>query len=248
VGGKIAPRQDLIVHDRVNPIPGRVLGMSPIQEHATAIGTSLAASKFGSQFFRDGAHPSALLTNTDAIDAEQAAVAKSRWLANFNGSREPAVLGKGWDYKPISITPEESQFLQTQGFSEAQCARIFGPAMAEVLGYETGGSMTYANVVDRRADLLALTLDRWFNRIERLLSSLLPAPQYALIDRDALLRSATLARYEAHASALTNRWKTINEIRDDEDMAPVPWGDEPNTATNTAGTPAGGTDGNTAGI
>lgn len=245
VNGEPVPRPDLFVHDRVNPQPGRLLGLSPIAEHATVVGTTLAASKYGNQWFRDGAHPSSLLVNSEAtIDAETASVVKQRWLGLFRGTREPAVLGRGWEYKPISVTAEESQFLQTLRYSEAQCARIFGPAMAEVLGYETGGSMTYANVVDRRADLLALTLDRWFNRIERLLSSLLPRPQYVRIDRDALLRSATLSRYEAHAKALQNAWKTVNEVRDDEDMAPVPWGDEPTGIT----TPAGGSDGNTAGL
>mgnify|MGYP000337759571 FL=1 len=112
-----------------------------------------------------------------------------------------------------------------QGHSEAQCARIFGPGVAEILGYESGGSMTYSNVTERRADLLVLALNRWIRRVERILSSLLPNPQYVRMNRAALLESTTLARYQAHA--LAGPWKAINEIRDDEDMAPVPWGDKP---------------------
>jgi HK97 family phage portal protein len=222
-------RQDLVMHDRANPIPGRVMGMSPIHEHATAIGTALASTKFGSQWFRDGAHPSALLVNSEAqIDALTANVVKERWMGLFRGSREPAVLGKGWDYKPISVTAEESQFLETMRYTETQCARIFGPGVAEILGYETGHSMTYVTVVDRRSDLLQFTLNKWLRRTERILTGLLPEPRYVRFDRDALLESATLARYEAHAKALQNRWKTVNEVRADEDMASVPWGDVPN--------------------
>lgn len=228
VNGAEVPRQDLIVHTRVAPVAGRLLGPSVIEQHALQIGTSLAAANFGSRWFKDGAHPSALLTNSEPIDAEQAAAVKKRWMSVFTGKREPAVMGKGWDYKPIQISPNESQFLETQKFSEAQCARMFGPAVAETLGYDSGGSMTYANVVDRRSDLLTFSLGKWLRRTERLLGSLLPSPQYVRFDRDALLASATLARYEAHQSALANRWKTVNEVRDDEDMAPVPWGDEPN--------------------
>jgi phage portal protein BeeE len=116
---------------------------------------------------------------------------------------------------------------------------MFGPAVAETLGYETGGSMTYANVVDRRSDLLTFTLGKWLRRTERVLTDLLPEPQYARFDRDALLASDTIKRYEAHTMALANRFRTVNEVRDDEDMAPVPWGDEPNEKpTPTA--PAGG--------
>lgn len=222
------------VHLRVNPAPGRLLGRSPIEQHAEQIGTSLASGRFGNQWFSDGAHPSGILVNSETtLDQVQSDTAKERFMRLFRGSREPVVFGKGWDYKPIQINPEDSQFLDTQRFSEAQCARIFGPAMPETLGYETGGSMTYANVVDRRSDLLTLSLNRWLRRADRVLTSLLPKPQYARLNRDAFLESTTLARYEAHASALDNRWRTVNEIRAIEDLPPVPWGDEPNAAKTT---------------
>lgn len=221
------------VHRRVNPVPGRLLGSSVVERHAMQIGTSLSAAQFGAQWFGDGAHPSGLLVNQSDITKEQAETVKTRWMSLFRGTREPAVLGKGWDWKPIQISPNESQFLETQRFTEAQCARMFGPAVAETLGYETGGSMTYANVVDRRSDLLTFTLNKWLTRAERLLSQLLPSPQYVRFNRDALLQSTTLARYEAHQSALENRWRTVNEIRDIEDLPPVEWGDVPNEKSQT---------------
>jgi hypothetical protein len=222
------------VHLRVNPAPGRLLGRSPIEQHAEQIGTSLASGRFGNQWFSDGAHPSGILVNSETtLDQVQSDTAKERFMRLFRGSREPVVFGKGWDYKPIQINPEDSQFLDTQRFSEAQCARIFGPAMPETLGYETGGSMTYANVVDRRSDLLTLSLNRWLRRADRVLTSLLPKPQYARLNRDAFLESTTLARFEAHSRALTDRWRTVNEIRAIEDLPPVPWGDEPNAAKTT---------------
>ncbi|MBP9920246.1 MAG: phage portal protein, partial [Dermatophilaceae bacterium] len=221
----------MFVHRRVNPIAGRLLGMSVVERHAMQIGTSLAAGQFGSQWFADGGHPSGLLVNQSDITQEQAATVKARWTSLFKGTREPAVLGKGWDWKPIQITPNESQFLETQRFTEAQCARMFGPAVAETLGYETGGSMTYANVVDRRSDLLTFSLNKWLRRAERVLTALLPAPQYARFNRDALLQSTTLARYEAHSKALEDRWRTVNEVRDMEELPPVAWGGVPNEKT-----------------
>lgn len=221
VNGRPWDRPEDFVHQRVNPVAGRVLGLSVIEQHALQIGVSLAASKFGQQWFADGAHPSALLVNQSDIDQAQATTVKQRWQSLFNGTREPAVLGKGWDYKPIQINPAESQFLETQRFTEAQCARMFGPAVAETLGYETGGSMTYANVVDRRSDLLTFTLNRWLTRAERLLTMLLPEPQYAKFNRDALLQSTTLARYQAHSLALADGWRTVDEVREIEDLPPL---------------------------
>lgn len=231
-------------HWRMNPMPGRLLGLSPVALHATTIGVTLRAGMFADQFFTDGAHPSAMLTNKASLTDAQAKVAKQRFLNVVNGSREPLVLGEGWEFTPIQVTPEESQFLSTQQFTEAQCARMFGPGFAEVMGYETGGSMTYANVVDRRQDLLVLSMNKWIRRADRILTQLLPpSTQSVRLDRDALLEATTLQRYQAHALALQHRWRTVNEVRAIEDLEPVEWGDQPNTAatnqSNTQGVTSG---------
>lgn len=222
------------IHRRVNPMPGVVLGMSPVRLHATTIGLQLTGAKFGLQWFQDGAHPSAILRNTEvSLDDGQVRTAKDRFMAALRGSREPVVFGKGWEYQTIQVAPEESQFLQTQGYSAAECARIFGPGIAEILGYETGGSMTYANIQDRELTLLKYALGKWMRRAERFLSEFLPRPQYVKLNRDALLETNTLQRYMAHASGLSNNWETINEVRQFEQRPPVPWGDAPFTSAAT---------------
>lgn len=217
-------------HWRVNPVAGRVLGLSPIEHHAAIIGVSLAATRFGRQWFTDGAHPGGMLAHDGDLDPEQAAIAKARFLAAQGGS-EPIVLGGKWTWSDIQISPEESQFLETQGMSEAQCARIFGPGFAEILGYETGQKMTYSNVVERRQDLLVLGLSRWFRRYERILSLFTPPGQWVEVNRDALLETTTMQRYAAHKSALDAGWRTINEIREIENLDPVDWGNEPKPVT-----------------
>ncbi len=215
-------------HLRVNPIPGQVMGLSPIAAHAATIGLSLTSTQFGLQWFREGAHPSSLLTNEADLKDGQARTAKERFMAAMRGNREPLVLGKGWKWQAIQLNPEESQFLETQGFSAAECARIFGPGMAEILGYESGGSLTYATVDGRMQHLLTLSVNKWLRRVERVMTAMLAAPRKALMDRDAMLQTTTLERYKAHESALRNRWKTVNDVRGDEDMPSVAWGDKPN--------------------
>jgi HK97 family phage portal protein len=228
VEGKRIP-DGRILHRRVNPVPGCILGLSPVAYHAWTIGLSLTATRFGLQWFQDGAHPSGILRNTVTdLKSKDALSAKERFVEALRGSREPVVLGRGWEWTQLQLNPEESQFLETQNFSSAECARIFGPGIPEILGYAPSkSSLTYANVVDRDLHVLKYALNRWLRRLERLLSQFLPRPQYALFNRDALLQTNTLQRYQAHASALQNQWKVPNEIRDVEDMPPVPWGNEP---------------------
>lgn len=236
INGRHVDDPNRVAHWRVNPVAGRLMGLSPIEHHATTVGMSLATSRFGRQWFHDGAHPSGFLTNEEVeLTAEQAAVAKQRVLQS-RGSSEPMVFGKGWKWDGAQITPEESQFLQTQGMSEAQCCRMFGPGFAEILGYETGGKMTYSNIVDRRQDLLVLSMNRWLRRYERVLTRFTPAGTWVELNRDALLEATTMQRYQAHASALQNGWRTPNEIREIEHLAA--WTDKGNEPIKTGAAPA----------
>lgn len=148
-------------------------------------------------------------------------------MAALFGTREPVVLGRGWKFEQIQIAPEESQFLETQGFSEAQCARIVGAGVAEVLGYDTGTTMTYSNMVDRDISLLKYAADRWLRRMERIYSSFLPRPQYAKFERDAFLDTNIMQKWLVSEKKLNTAAYTINEIRASNNDKPVEWGNKP---------------------
>lgn len=243
VMGQLVERPADFLHRRANAVPGRVLGLSAISAHAAQIGLSLTTTQFGLQWFQDGAHPGGILTNEETdLNETQSKTAKERFMAALRGTREPVVMGKGWKYQAVQIAPEESQFLETQGWSAAECARIFGPGVAEVLGYGStgngGGSLTYTNRVDRSADLLQFSLNKWLRRLERLLTEMLPQSQYVRIDRDALLEMTTLDRYRAYEIALRTGFRVIDEVRQDEDMRPVSWGAKPFALTKAPADPS----------
>lgn len=216
-----------MLHLRVNSVPGVLLGLSPIQQHAADMGLNITLTRFGLDYFQGGAQPGSVLRNTEKEVGETLArQVKDRFMAAVRGSREPAVMGRGWEFSTIPVNPEESQFLQTRGFSAAECARIFGPGIAEILGYaEAGGTLTYANLQDREVHVLVFSFGRWIRRVDRLLSRFCPPGVYVRSNRDALLETTTLTRYQAHASALGNvAWKTPDEVRRLEDMPPIAGG------------------------
>lgn len=227
VNGRDVDKQD-IWHRRSFPVPGSVWGLSPIGIHALTVGLGISATQFGAQFFLDGGHPTAIFQNTQKeVPPDLAKTIKQRIAAVLSGNREPLVLGADWEYKPIQVTPNESQFLETNNYSSSECARIFGPGMPAVLGYETGGSLTYANIEQFNQQLLTFTLDPWLVRLERMLYDLLPRPQFAKFNRGALLRTDLLTRFRAHEIAIRNEFETVNEVRELEDRTPVDWGNEP---------------------
>jgi HK97 family phage portal protein len=219
-GERIPPAEAF--HRRAYPVPGVVSGLSVIANHARSIGLDLTLTQFGLQFFQDGGMPGAVLRNEDDdIDEPMARRVKSRWLAAVRGNREPAVLGKSWTYTPIAINPEEGQFLESRQMSSADCARMFGPGFAEILGYESstkGGSLTYANLQSRETHLLVFSLARWLRRCDRLLSCMLPSTQYAKLNRNALLETTAMERFQAYALALGGQaWMNVDEVRALED-------------------------------
>lgn len=222
---------DQVFHRRANPVAGNLLGLSPVHAHADSLGLSIAATRFGKAWFQDGGHPGGILSNSEAdmSDDKVTRQAKDRFMAALFGTREPVVLGRGWKYEQIQVAPEESQFLQTQAYSAADCARIVGAGVAEVLGYDTGTSMTYSNAVDRDIALLKYAAERWFKRVERVYSAFLPRPQYAKFDRDAFLDTNVMQRWLVNQKKLATGAYTINEIRAQNADQPVEWGKEPFT-------------------
>ncbi|WP_433252889.1 phage portal protein [Streptosporangium sp. CA-135522] len=208
-------------HSRAHPMPGRLLGLSPIAHHMLTIGLGLSVLRFANQWFDDGAHPTGLLKTTGALDEKKARVAKARFLAAVAGRREPLVLGGDWEFKPIQIAPEESQFLETSGMTSAECCRIFGPGLAEIIGYETGGSMTYQNIEQRNLQLLIYALDPHLTRIERALTRMLPPGIYVRFNRAALLRTDIITRFRAYQLAIRNHIQAPSEARELEDLPPM---------------------------
>lgn len=231
IKGNDVPRER-IWHFRAYPVEGQIVGLSPVGLHMRTIGMGIQAENFGSQFFADGAHPTGIFTSASRLDDTQAKSVKAKIMAVLRGSREPLILPADIKYQSVQINPEESQFLETQKYSAAETARIFGPGVPEMLGYETGATLTYQNVTERALHLLIFTMNSWARRFEAALSStkITPRGQYVRFNRGALLQATTTEKYRAYEIALKNKWLTVNDVRELEDLPPVEWGKTPNEA------------------
>jgi len=210
-----------IVHLPAYTLPGQPVGLSPMRYGAIALQQGLAAEAFGTQFFRDGAIPTGVLTSGNEINQEQARVMKDRFTAAMRNTREPLVLGAGTEYKQITVDPTDSQFLETQRWSSEQVCRFFGvdPTMIGVAA--SGQSVTYANREQKMQDFLSLTISPWLARIEEWLNGFTPNGTTIKFRPAGLLRADTKARYEVYEIALTNGFMTVDEVRALEDLPPL---------------------------
>ena len=224
VNNERVPNYD-IVHIRRFSLPGDLHGLSPIQAARAGIGLSLNAERYGSRYFQDSASPSSVLETDQRLTADQAMQNQKIWLESHGGRRLPAVLSGGLKWKPISITPNESQFLETRQFQRDEIAMLYGipPHMLGIVDRTTSWGR---GIEQQSISFVTYTLINWLNPIEETLSRLLPRGQFARLNVNALLRGDQKSRFDAYVSARNAGWLNVNEIRELEDRPPVPDGDQ----------------------
>jgi HK97 family phage portal protein len=199
-------------------IPGRILGLSPIKAYAKTIDQGLLAQNFGVDWFRNGTVPAGMLTSDQRVLDSDAETISARWRRSAAGRGTP-VVGQGLVYKAISVPPEESQFLQTIKASATQVAAIYH-LPPELIGGESGKSMTYTNVDGYPIMVARFALTDYVKRIEDALTGYLPRPQSARFNMDAFQRPDQAARFQSYALALQNQWMTVDEVRQAENLKP----------------------------
>lgn len=216
------------IHVPAFTVPGSPFGLSVLDYARTTIGSGLASEEWGARFFTDGAVPSAVLSTDQAITREQAQELKARFMAAVAGKREPAVLGAGISYTPISVSPGESAFLETFRMSGENVCRLFG-VQPEMIGMaSSGSSITYANREQRVQDFLIFSLSPWLARVEEALSALLPRDHEVKFRVGGLLRADIQTRYSVYEAAarigqMTDGQMplTVDEMRALEDLPPL---------------------------
>ena len=210
--------------------PGTPFADSPVQRARATIGAAIAARDFGSRFFGEGGHPTALVTSDQMLTQEQAAGIKGVVQRALRpGSREPLVMGSGLSWQQIQVSPDDSQFIDLMQFTIQEACRFWRVPPSMIYAAVSGQSVTYANVSQADLAYLKHSLESHLVRIETAWTELLPRPQFVRFNRNAFLRSDPVTRSEVHDRRLRNKTLTVNEVRADEDELPFddPTFDEP---------------------
>lgn len=228
VNGKVRdvwPVGDLL-HIPAFLMPGSPVGLSPVDYAAQSIGTALATERYVAQYFGDGANPTALVYADAEMDSIQAQQLKERVMAATRGNREPLVMGSDLKVEPWGVNPEHTQYIDLLRFEVEEAARTYGVPPSMIYAAVSGQSVTYANASQADLAYLKYSLSFWIDLLQTAWSSLLPGGAdgglLVRFDEAALLRADTLSRYQHNEIALQNRFKTVNEVRREEHLAPFP--------------------------
>jgi len=201
-----------------------LIGYSPIAMARNAIGMSMAAENFGATFFANGATPGGVLEHPGIVkDPERL---RESWHAQFSGrnSHNIAVLEEGMTFKPMSIPPEEAQFLETRKFQIDEIARIFRVPPHMVGDLEKS---SFSNIEQQSLEFVKYTVGPWVARWEQSLSQALLLPsektRYTIkYNLDGLLRGDYESRMNGYAVGRQNGWLSANDIRELENMNRIP--------------------------
>jgi len=215
-----------IVHLTGLCMPGQAEGMSPVTYARQAIGLGLAAEKFGSQFFGKGAHLTGVITMPADLDKARARQMKESFEASHSGlanALSVGVLSGGAEWKPISISPEDAQFLGTRAAQNLDVAMLYG-IPPHMIGQVDRTTSWGTGIEQQWQGFLQVTLDPWLGGFEDVWSAMLPRGTFAQFDRKALLRTDTAGRWAWYQIARNIAGMTPDEIRGEENLPPLPDG------------------------
>lgn len=227
--------RDEIKHLMLLRVPGLRRGLGPIQAAAIEINGALDARDYGAMWLSDANMPDGVLTTDQELAPGDSEKYRNVWYGrNPDGTERDTttdrnvterlrVMGKGLTYTPLLLKPSDVQFLETQQFTTIQMARLTGAPASQMLVAVEGSSETYANVEQEWIGYVRFSLMKPLREIEQAFTSLIPRGQVARFKIDALLRTDTKTRYEAHQLALDpdTGWATEDEIRSLEGLAPL---------------------------
>jgi HK97 family phage portal protein len=198
-----------------------LVGYSPIAMAKNTIGMTMACEEYGAKFFANGASPGGVLEHPGTVkDPERI---RTSWQAAFGGSQNAgkvAVLEEGMKYTPITISPEQSQFLETRKFQIDEIARIFRIPPHMVGDLEKS---SFSNIEQQSLEFVKYTLDPWVSRWEqsinrRLLTTAEKQTMFVKFNVDGLLRGDYQSRMNGYAVGRQNGWMSTNDIRALENM------------------------------
>ncbi|PRY70987.1 phage portal protein [Halomonas ventosae] len=224
-----------VLHLRYHSDDG-LMGRSPIQVARDTVGLALAERTHGERMFAQGTKLSGVIQTQPGTTKTQAGEIRESWAAGQAGvgnHGKTAVLPAGAEFKTVSMTLEDAEWIEARRMSVEEVARLFRvpPVLIGDLR-----EANYSNAVELGRYFVTHTLRRhlvmWEQAIGRTLIND-PATFYAEHNVEGLLRGDSLKRAQFYQRAIEEGWMMRSEVRrlenlptiegiDDEEAPPRP--------------------------
>ncbi|MCE5270829.1 phage portal protein [bacterium] len=226
-----------IPHENMLHIPGfgfdGIQGYSVVTLAREGIGLSLATEEFGARWFGSGTHPGIVVSTPKALKKDTRDALKKQLSDKYAGlgkSHRLLLLEEDMKPIPISVSPEDSQFLETRKFQVIEIARWFN--LPAYLLKEMDGTIK-SNIEQQSIELLTIHMGPWITLFETELTygllrqDEIDAGYFIEFDLNGLLRGDIKARYDAYA--VGKQWGFLNTnmvLRKENEQTIGPDGDK----------------------
>lgn len=220
---RLDPRE--VLHARGFSSDG-LIGYSRVTLAREAIGLGLALEEYSARLFSNGAEPGGVLQHPGRLSKEAAGRLKEAWEEAHRGlskSHRVAVLEEGLEWKNVSMSNEDAQFLEQRRFSRGEVATLFR-VPPHMIG-DVERSTSWGTGIEQQAiSFVQHTLRPYLVRIERRLGlDVLTEPtHFAEFLVDGILRGDLKTRMEAYQIMRMSGLRTANDIARWENWSPIP--------------------------
>ena len=232
-GMDIAFRPDEILWFRYpNPIE-EYAGLSPVAALRMTIDMNTDAIRFNRRFFQNDATPGRVYIKSDRdLTSAQADSLRQRWEKAFKNpdrAHSVAVLDRSAEIKSIALSQRDMEFIEAQRFTKEEICGVYGvpPVLIGDLGRATFNNFRLAKASFWDETLIP-EMQLIESEINETLIPLLGGKGLSVrfdLSEVSSLRDDANSKARRHQLLVQSGILTINEVREQEGLAPVPWGD-----------------------
>ena len=212
--GKRYTKQE-IEHLRIFSRAGILKGISPIDSCRKDISAAIDLRDYAGNWFTSAGVPTGVLKTNTMINKAEADEVTANWH-NKQQNKQIAVLGNGFDYQAIALSPRDALFTEVQDQQVQTIARLFGVPPRLLLTSVPGSSDTYSNLQDENQVFFRHTLMAYSDAITDALSNCLPRGTRVEFDFEHLFKADVAARFDYYKTAIEAGILTAEEVRDKE--------------------------------
>jgi HK97 family phage portal protein len=206
-----------IEHLRIFSRAGVLKGVSPIESCRADLAAAIDLRDYAGNWFTSAGVPTGVLKTNNMLNKAEADEVTANWH-NKQQNRQVAVLGNGFDYQQIALSPRDALFTEVQDQQVQTIARLFGIPPRLLLTSVPGSSDTYSNLQDENQVFFRHTLMAYTDAITDALSNCLPRGTRAQFDFEHLFKADVAARYNYYKIAIDAGILTAEEIRTKEGL------------------------------
>jgi len=211
-----------------------IRGINPLVAMSLELEQDHYANKANSHLLKNNAIPQGILKTEQTIRPEEADIIERRWLGKYgteHNNRKIAVLGKGTEFQPITVTPEAMRFLDLKKWNLYTILARYGipPRVANINDKTT--SLSGQDSKQQQVAFWQYSLIPLLKQYESILESqffarfnLKEEGLFFLGDIPELQESEN-EQSERDIAEIRAGLKTINDVLRERGREPKPWGD-----------------------